>query len=291
MAIIFIPAGITILLGNNNQLDMNAPVTQKEQEENEMQQMLNEQITGIVAKTMSINYEKEALKAQAVIAYSQIILAQQDTKDHESISYMSIEEMKQLWGSNFKRNYSKIKKAVEETDNMMLTYDSDPVQLVYHLQNTGQTQSSLDIWDIDVPYLKNVESLEDQKAPNLVNQKKYSTQEVIQKINQYYNNTVLESYCLETQIQIIERTKGGYVKSIQVGNQLMRGDDFRKVLNLKSSCFTFQYSGNEMMVVTKGVGHGVGLSQYGANEMAKKGKTYNEILQHYFPGTIITNKY
>lgn len=290
IAIIFIPAGITILLGNDNQLDIYTPMTQKEQEDNDKQQMLEEQLIGIVAKTMPISYEKEALKAQAMIAHSQIILAQQEEGNADSVSYMGIEEMKQLWGNDFNRNYSKIKHAVEETSSMMITYDSEPVQLVYHFQNAGQTQSSLDIWDVEVPYLKNVESPEDEKAPDLVSQKKYSTQELIQKVNQHYNEVVLESYSLETQIQMIERTQGGYVKSIQVGSQLMKGDDFRKLLNLKSSCFAFQYNGDEIIVVTKGMGHGVGLSQYGANEMAKRGETYDEILQYYFPGTIITDR-
>ena len=290
IAIIFIPAGITILLGNNNQLDTYIPVTQKEQEDNEKQRILEAQLIGIVAKTIPISYEKEALKAQAMIARSQIILAQQEGGNKGPVSYMSIEEMKQLWGNDFNRNYSKIKYAVEETNSMVITYDGEPVQLVYHLQNAGQTQSSLDIWDIEVPYLKNVESPEDEKALDLASQKKYSTQELIQKINQHYNAVILESYNLETQIQIIERTQGGYVKSIQVGNQLMKGDDFRKILNLKSSCFTFQYSADEIIVVTKGMGHGVGLSQYGANEMAKRGKTYDQILQYYFPGISITDK-
>lgn len=288
IAIIFIPAAITVLLGNN-QLDTYTPITQKE-ENHEQGQMLEQQLIGIVAKTIPISYEKEALKAQVMIVRSQIILAQQEGDNRESVTYMGTEEMKQLWGNDFNRNYSKIKQAVEETDGMVITYDGEPVQLVYHLQNAGQTQSSLDIWDIEIPYLKNVESPEDEKAADLVGQKKYSAQELIQKINQHYNDLVLESYSLETQMQIIERTQGGYVKSIQVGTQLMRGDDFRKLLNLRSSCFAFQYSPDEIIVATKGMGHGVGLSQYGANEMAKGGKTYNEILQYYFPGISITNQ-
>ena len=288
--IIFIPLSITILLGNNNQLDAYIPTSKKEQESNRKQQVLEERLIGIVAKSVPISHEKEALKAQAMIGYSQMILDQQGEGNLRAVAHMSIEEMKQLWGSNFNQNYLKIKNAVEEVSGKLVTYDDQPVQLVYHFQNAGQTQSSLDIWDIELPYLTNIESPEDEKAPDLVNQKKYSSQELVQKVNQHYNDLVLESYSLETQIQIIERTQGGYVKSIQVGNQLMRGDDFRKLLNLKSSCFAFQYKLDQIIIVTKGSGHGVGLSQYGANEMAKRGKSYDEILQYYFPGISITDK-
>lgn len=288
MAIIFIPATITTILGNHELGSSYTPVTQKEQGDREQEQMREQQLIGIIAKAMPISYEAETLKVQAIMARSHMSLVEKDVSKTQSIPHMSMAQMKELWGNDYGKNYSKIKKSVEDTQNMMITYDNQPIQLVYHLQSAGETQSALDIWDTQIPYLKSVESPDDEKAPDFISKKEYSSQEIIKKINQHYGESVLESYGLETQIQIIERTQGGYVKSIQVGNQLMRGDDFRKLLNLRSGNFTCQYDGDYMSVVTKGVGHGVGLSQYGANEMAKQGKDYREILTHYFPGTSIT---
>ena len=290
IAIIFIPAAITIALGNHQLIGIYTPMTQNEQVNKEKEQVLEQELIGIVAKAMPINYQEEALKVQAIMARSHMALIQKNNSGAQPIPNMSVSEMKELWGNDYGRNYSKIKKAVEDTRDIMITYDNEPVQLVYHLQSAGDTQSSLDIWDIDVPYLQSVESPEDKNAPDLITKKEYSVQEVIKKVNQHYDAPVLEPYGLETQIQIIERTPGGYVKSIQVGNQLMRGDDFRNLLGLRSSCFTCQYSGEYMSVITKGAGHGVGLSQYGANEMARQGKTYREILSHYFPGTTVTQE-
>lgn len=287
IAIILLPAIITTTLGNHKLADMYRPTTQKEQEYREEKQKLEQQLIEIIAKAMPITAQEESLKAQVIMARSQLALIGKDPANGEEIPQMSTNEMKELWGSDYKKNYSKIKKAVEDTQGITLTYLGEPIQLVYHLQSAGQTQSSLDIWDIDVPYLQSVESIADEKAPDLITKKEYRAQEVIKKINQHYRESILEPYSLETQIQIIERTQGGYVKSIQVGKQLMRGDDFRKLLNLRSSYFLCQYSGDYMSVTTKGVGHGVGLSQYGANEMAKQGKDYEAILSHYFPGTTL----
>ena len=293
MAIIFIPAVITITFGNHQLVGTHTSmtqITQKEQANKEKDQMREQQLIGMIAKAIPISYEAEILKVHAIMARSHMALVEGDASKVQAIPTMSVAEMKELWGSDYGKNYAKMKKAVEDTQGIIVTYENQPIQLVYHLQSAGDTQSSLDIWDIEVPYLQSVESLDDQKAPDLITKKEYSSQEIIKKVNQHYNTTVLEPYALETQMQIIERTQGGYVKSIQVGNQLMRGDDFRKLLNLRSGNFICQYDGEYMSVVTKGAGHGVGLSQYGANEMAKRGESYGEILSHYFPDTTLVSE-
>ncbi len=282
IGIILIPAAITIILGNNKPLGTYTPMIQSEEESKEKEILLQEQLIAIVAKEIPIDYQEEALKSQVIMARSYIV-----STNNQALSYMTRDEMKRLWGNDYNSNYSRIKKAVEDTENMVITYKGEPVQPVYHLQSAGVTQSPMDIWDLDVPYLESVESEWDAIAPDLTQEKEYSFQEVIEKINNRYNVTVLQPYDLETQIQIIERTPGGYVKSIQVGNHLMSGDDLRKILDLKSSCFTMEYNNSYVNIITKGIGHGVGLSQYGANQMAKQGKSSQEILKHYFPKTSI----
>ena len=282
IAIIFIPAVITLLLGNNTQTENYSLMTQKEEESQDKERESLEQIIGIVAKEIPITYEDESLKAQVVMARSYIT-----SSNNKALSYMSQEEVKKLWANDYNRNYAKIQEAVEDTKNMVITYNNEPVQPVYHLQSAGITQTPMDIWDLDVPYLESVESKWDEMAADLTKEKEFSSQEIINKINEAYGDTVLESYGLETQIQIIERTQGGYVKSIQVGNLLMSGDEFRKLLDLRSSCFGIDYNNSQVTIATKGLGHGVGLSQYGANEMAKEGKDFKEILKYYFPKTSI----
>lgn len=278
ISIIFIPAVITIILGNNKPINENILISEKEQESKEKEIQSQEQLIGIVAKAMPIKYEEEAIKVQVIMARSYIAHLK-----GQMVPYMSIEEMKNQWGNDYNKNYTKIKTAVEDTKNIIMIYNDEPIQPVYHLQNTGMTQTPLDIWDLDVPYLESVESSWDEVAPDLVQEKEYSNQDLINKINGNYSKPAIEPYSLETQIQIIERTQGGYVKSIQVGNQLMNGDEFRKLLDLKSSCFVMNYHNNKVTFITKGVGHGVGLSQYGANQLAKEGKKAEEILKYYFP--------
>lgn len=274
VAIIFIPGLITLMLGNNQPIQQTQAFLVSAQKEEES--LL--QLVGIVAKEMPITYEEEALKAQVVMTRSYIA----STKN-ETLSFMSLEDLKKLWANDYNRNYAKIEKAIVETRNMVLTYNNEAVQPVYHLQSAGVTQTPMDIWDLEVPYLESVQSKWDEMAPNLTQEKEYNAQEIIHKVNEEYSDTVLQPYGLETQIQIIERTQGGYVKSIQVGNLLMSGDEFRKLLDLRSSCFGIDYNNANVSIITKGAGHGVGLSQYGANEMAKEGKDFEEILTYYFP--------
>ncbi len=282
IAIIFIPATITIVLGNNNHIEVFSIMTEEEEESKKKEIQSLEQLIAIVAKEIPITYEEEALKAQVVMARSYI-----GATDNKAAPYMSLEELEKLWGSDYNKNYLTIQKAVEDTRNIVITYNNAPVQPVYHLQNAGITQMPTDIWGLDVPYLESVESKWDAAAPDLIQENVYTSQELTSKVNEKYDDLVLQPYSLETQIQIIERSQGGYVKSIQVGNELMSGDDFRKLLNLRSSCFAISYNNSQVTIVTKGVGHGVGLSQYGANQMAKEGKSYEEILKYYFPKTVI----
>lgn len=278
LVIIFIPAAITILLGNNHQLGGDGPISIDEQESIDKEALSQRQILGIVAREIPIEYEKEAIKAQVIMARSYI-----GSKKDQDFHYMKIEEMKNVWGNDYNKNLGKLKEAVEETKNVFIRYDDQVVQPLYHRQSAGITQDPLEIWGLEIPYLESVDSSWDQMDPDLIREKEYSAKDLIDLINEGQSDQVLLAYNLEAQIQIIERSQGGYVKSIQVGHRLMGGEEFRKLLGLSSSCFSISYNKDQIIIRTKGIGHGVGLSQYGANAMAKEGKTYEEILKHYFP--------
>ncbi|NLI89425.1 MAG: SpoIID/LytB domain-containing protein [Epulopiscium sp.] len=278
VAIILIPGAITAVVGNNMELDKYELLDEKKQESIEGEQLSQERLIGIVAKEIPIEHHEEAIKSQVVMARSYIALGKGQEK-----AYMTIDEMKEIWGNNYRKNYTKIQKAVEDTKNLILTYNNEPIQAVYHMQSAGITQDPMEVLGLEIPYIESVESRWDEKSIDLLKEKTYSQEDISNRVNQKLGEPILEAYDLEAQIQIIERTKGGYVKSIQVGSKLMSGEEFKNTLGLRSSCFMIEYQGKQVRIISKGLGHGVGLSQYGANEMAKEGKDYKEILKHYFP--------
>lgn len=278
VAIILIPGAITAIAGNNMELDKYEFTDNKTHKSTEEEQLSQERLIGIVAKEIPIKHHEEAIKSQVVIARSYIALGKGQEK-----ACMTVDEMKEIWGSDYKKNYTKIQKAVEDTKNLILTYNNEPIQAVYHMQSAGITQDPMEVLGLEIPYIESVESSWDEKSTDLLREKTYSQEDISNKVNQKWGDSILEPYDLEAQIQIIERTRGGYVKSIQVGSILMSGEEFKNTLGLRSSCFMIEYQGRHVRIITKGLGHGVGLSQYGANEMAKEGKDYKEILKYYFP--------
>lgn len=124
----------------------------------------------------------------------------------------------------------------------------------------------------------------DEQAPGFEKETKFSCQEVVQALKKKSNTLVLEASNLENQLIIQERSQAGYILKIQVGNELWSGGEVRAALGLRSANFTFHQQGEEIIFTTKGHGHGAGMSQYGAEFMAQEGKTYQEILQHYYFG-------
>ncbi|NLJ87881.1 MAG: stage II sporulation protein D [Epulopiscium sp.] len=249
-----------------------------------------EYIKGVVAAEMPASFELEALKAQGVAARTYAIrkMRQNNNKDKADIStdsvkgqaYLSQEKLKQKWGDNFYTYYNKISQAVDDTKGEILVYEEEPIEAVFHSTSAGITQSAKDIWQVDVPYLQSVESIGEEDSPAFMEEKKLSKEEIVEALKNKYPDIIIQD--LVGQIQIIERSSGGYIKKIQIGNKIFSGEEVRNLFNLKSSCFSIKEEGDYLIFITKGYGHGAGMSQYGANYMAKEGKTYIEILKHYY---------
>ncbi len=259
-----------------------------------------EYIKGVVAAEMPASFEEEALKAQAVAARTYAlrrILEQKaqpvETRPSYHIttdfrtgqSYLTMEELKKKWGdTNFYTYYEKVVKAVAATKGEIMVYEEEPIEAVFHSTSAGVTQSAQDLWSLELPYLQSVDSLEDVQAPSFLQRIEFTPEEFLQKITQAMPEMVIGKEEVGKQIQIIERNPAGYVKQVQIGNQILTGQDLRNILELASNHFILEEEEGKLIFITQGYGHGVGMSQYGAHFMAQKGKTYKEILQHYYQG-------
>ncbi|PKM52623.1 MAG: stage II sporulation protein D [Firmicutes bacterium HGW-Firmicutes-7] len=288
LAVFFIPIFITTLLTDfrkspNNIEDKLVTIHYNE---GELQIPLESYLVGVVAAEMPVFFEGEALKAQAVTARTYTMKRYNQnpnivfTKDIQS--YYSDKELEELWGINdYAFYYSKIRDAVKETSGQVITYKDELIDAVFHSTSIGRTRSAKELWGQDIPYLEGAESLEDINAPTYLHQFVFDFIE-FQDIVQQFDSSISFSKELPNEIQIIERNKEGYVLSIQVGNKIFSGEDFRKILEIASSNFTISFDENSVNIVCKGYGHGVGMSQYGAEAFANMGKGYQEILKHYY---------
>ncbi|WP_058486009.1 stage II sporulation protein D [Defluviitalea phaphyphila] len=305
LAIIGVPALITSFFGksyyeHNNIISEEKIIKVLDEKTNKIMEIeFEEYIKGVLAAEMPALFELEALKAQAVAARTYAIKkieqkseanlkgADISTDFSKGQAYLSKDELKEKWGENFEAYYNRISLAVEETKGEIMTYEEEPIEAVFHSTSAGFTQSAKDIWDVDVPYLKSVESQGDIESPVFKDEQKISKQKIVNLLKERYPDIIIND--LVGEFQIVERSSGGYVKKIQIGNKLISGEEIRDIFNLKSSCFSVQEEGDSLIFITKGYGHGAGMSQYGANYMAKQGKTYKDILKHYYQNIDIIN--
>lgn len=305
-ALIILPISITLLYNNQHRIKIPTETEVKLNNEPQLPEKIKvyspeieiiddigieEYIKGVVAAEMPVSFEEEALKAQAVAArtYALKKLGENENIAETDISqaYLSKEELKQRWGNNYNTYWNKISKAVDSTRNQIMTYNDEIIEAVFHSTSAGFTENSENIWSQSLPYLKGVDSHQDENAPDFVSTKSISSSEIIGRLQNKYKDIILTDAPLIQQIQIIERSEGGYILQIQIGNKILSGADVRILLNLKSTNFTVKQNGDDLIFTTKGYGHGVGMSQYGANYMAQEGYKYDEILKHYYQGVKI----
>lgn len=249
---------------------------------------LEEYIKGVVAAEMPVSFEKEALKAQAVAArtYALRRLQGKEGIDKEEIAqaYLSEKELKERWGEKYLIYKSKIDAAVEETEGEIMTYEDEIIEAVFHSTSAGYTENSENLWNEEKPYLKSVESKQDEKAPDYIVKTIFENDAIVAKLEQKYSDIVITNAPILQQIQVIKRSEAGYIMQIQIGNKIFTGNEIRVLLGLRSTNFTVNQKDNKVTITTRGYGHGIGMSQYGANYMAQDGKNYKEILKHYYQG-------
>lgn len=252
-------------------------------------------IYAAVATEMPANFEIEALKAQAVASYTYFCHLKETKPQNQeydfkinpqkNLNFTTENQMKKNWGNRFDEYYEKIKNATDEVFKKQITYNNKPIFAAYHAISSGITEKSEDIFGGELPYLKNVESSGDKLAKNYETKTEFSEKD-FKKILYQKSGFNLE-ISKENLIKDCIRTNAGAIKKITIGSKEFKGTDIRNFFGLRSPNFKIDYipENKKIIFTTFGYGHGVGMSQFGANYMAKKGKNYEEILSLYYPGT------
>jgi len=255
---------------------------------------LNEYLFGVVAAEMPASFHEEALKAQAIAARTYTISKMdKNIPEHNNAdvcdeinhckAYISEEELKEKYGEEWiKQYYPKIKNAVLLTDGIIATYGGEPINAVFHSTSSGITENSKDVWSGDVPYLVSVVSQGEEESPRYKDSVKFSKDEFIKKISGSGKSPTFSENASEW-VGEITKNDSGSINKIKIGGVDFKGTEVRELLGLRSANFEI-IIGENIIVNTLGNGHGVGMSQYGANYMAKHGYTYEQILKKYYTG-------
>ena len=245
-------------------------------------------IIGVLAGEMPINFELEALKAQAVASRSYVMkkMAYNKDNDYDVVDtvdnqvYLDTKYLQETWKDNYTENINKLKQAVLETKGQYLEYNEEVVEAFFFSTSSGKTENSIEVFGVDAEYLKSVDSSWDAEVSPVFTSNNYFTlAEFCNKLSITCSNKL--------NINIINTTSTGRIKQIKINNKTYTGEKIRELLSLRSSFFSINQNGTNITVTTKGYGHGVGMSQYGALGMAKAGYTYDEILKHYYNGVEI----
>ena len=251
-------------------------------------------LIGAVAAEMPVSWPDEALKAQAVAVHSYVLYCRDHCADPEGPwlsvdparrqGYLSDEVLHSYWGTGYDANYARLAALVDEVLTKVLYYDGAPAGASYFAISNGRTEASENVWGTALPYLTAVDSSTDLSAENYEYTVHFSASQLRQLLADGLGLAPDEA-APESWFGAPELTPSGYVAALPVCGQRISGVTLRRVLGLRSACFTVAYRDGTFAVTTRGYGHGVGLSQWGAKAMAEQGSGYAEILAHYFPGT------
>jgi len=260
---------------------------------------LEQYVRGVLAAEMPAEFELEALKAQAIAARTYVIRRIKN-KDYSNVpvegalvtdtvahqAYLTEEGMKKKWPDpkEYVANKNKLTEAVNETLGQIITYQNEPIIAAFFSTSNGYTENSEEYWENFSPYLRSVKSPWDERiSPKFTETVTLSTKDFASKLG-----IALAANGSKPALKVLEETAGHRIKQIQVGNKVFTGREVREKLGLKSSQFTWKWQKNGIELTTYGYGHGIGMSQWGANGMAKEGKTASQILRYYYSGVNIS---
>jgi len=259
---------------------------------------LDEYLYGVVSAEMPANFEKEALKAQATVARTYTIYKIENGSKHEGADICDLASCCQAWISKENRfekwnetereaNWEKIVSAVEDTKGKIITYEGRPINAFFHSNSGGSTETATNVWGgSNLPYLQTVATAGEDAYTQYSSEVTFTKEEMINKIKEYHADIQI-NFEEENAISILEKTESGRVKTIKFGNLEISGVEARTIFGLKSAMFTFFIEGENITFKVLGYGHGVGMSQTGADSMAKLGNDYEEIIKHYYTGVEI----
>ncbi len=248
-----------------------------------------------LAAEMPAAFDGEALKAQAVAPRTYTIYNMTNRKQTHPdadictdygccAAFADEEQLRETWGSGFEKYYAKILSAVSDTDGQYLVWQDEPALAVFHSSSVGQTEDSASVWSAQ-PYLVSVSSPETERdVSNLVGSVEVSPSDFSASVLAVYPDAQLSGEP-SGWLGEVRRNSSGRVGSMYIGGQEISGTAVRTMFSLRSTDFDLSFDGEKFVFTVRGYGHGVGMSQYGANVMAKNGSGYGEILEHYYPGT------
>ena len=262
---------------------------------------LDEYLYGVVSAEMPASFEMEALKAQAVVARTYTIYKiQNNSNKHEGADICDDSTCCQAWISKEDRfnrweetsrqsNWDKIVAAVDSTKGKIITYEGKPINAFFHSNSGGQTETTINVWGGDgYPYLQSVATAGEDAYSQYASEVTLSKQSFIDKIRESHSDFSID-FNEENCIQILEYTEGARVKTIKIGNLNFSGVEVRSMLGLKSANFSVNIEGDNIKFSVIGYGHGVGMSQTGADSMAKQGSNYEEIIKHFYTGVEVVD--
>ncbi len=262
-------------------------------------------LTGVLAAQIPVDYQMEALKAHAVLArtYFQLHVGKDTVieKDTAAQTFLTKEQMKNLWGDKFEENYKKLEQAVTDTGDECLYADDRLAEPYFHAASAGKTRDGTEVFgEASYAYLAGCDCKKDLQADNYVTIRSFTEEEIEEYLVQLSEKSGIQQETVQTEestqegvskesssalidsFQVLNRDSCGYVTRIQVQGRTVHGETFRNVFGLPSAAFQIEEWESGLRFVCKGLGHGLGMSLYSANEMAKEGDTHREILQYFF---------
>jgi stage II sporulation protein D len=252
---------------------------------------LESYVEGVVAAEMPAEFELEALKAQALAARTYIVRRLRegnfadvpegahvlDTIHHQV--YLDDQQRKTRWGEKYDWKSMRIRQAVQATAGMILTYQGEPIDATFFSTSNGFTENASEYWQQSIPYLRSVASPWDAQSPRFEERKVISVSELEQKLGITLDAAASGGGAWYS---VLERTTGNRIGKIRIGKKEFTGREIRERLGLNSSAFTMELANDRVLITTRGYGHGVGMSQWGANGMAKDGKNAEQIVKYFY---------
>ena len=267
---------------------------------NEVEEVpLDTYLCNVVSAEMPADYEKEALKAQAIVARTYTIYKIQNKK-HENADICDDSSCCQAWVSKETRlsrwdedkresNWKKIEECVNETKGKIITYEGKPINAFFHANSGGKTEIPVNVWGgTGYPYLQVVETAGEEGYDQYESEVSLTKEELIDKLETKYSDISID-FNNQDDIKILEYTNSGRVKTVKFGNHNLSGVEARTLLGLRSTNFEISRDGDNIKFTVKGYGHGVGMSQTGADSLAKEGKNCFDIINHFYIGVQITD--
>lgn len=268
------------------------------QETGEVEEVaLDTYLCHVVSAEMPVDYELEALKAQAVVARTYTIYKVQNKK-HDNADICDDSKCCQAWVSKETRfsrweegkqesNWAKIEQCVKETAGKVITYEGKPINAFFHANSGGTTELPVNVWGgTGLPYLQVVETAGEEGYTQYQSEVSLTQEELLEKLKTKYEDIQID-FTNPEEIKVLEYTDSGRVKTIKFGNHELSGVETRTLLGLRSTNFEVLQENNTIKFSVKGYGHGVGMSQTGADSLAKQGKNYEEIIKHFYVGVEI----